>query len=335
MRILRGCFRFFGRWPNIRREQVISPPRRTLLVGRVTFARKELDNDCSFLSLIEYPDGSRDDFIAKCKAGDFNDIFAIYRSNEYTKVTGPFDRDLISCLPASVKYICHNGAGYDTIDVDACTERGISITHTPAVVNDATADTTIFLLLGALRRISIPIGAARNGVWKGETQTGHDPKDKILGILGMGGIGTAVAQRARAFGMKIQYHNRHPLSKREAGGARYVSYEELLQTSDVLSLNTPLTASTDHAISTKQFSMMKDGVIIVNTSRGGVIDEEALVEALDSGKVFSVGLDVYEEEPKIHPGLLDNENVVLLPHIATNTFETRVNPPSLPFNFFR
>lgn len=141
----------------------------------------------------------------------------------------------------------------------------------------------------------------------------------------MGGIGSAVAKRAKGFGMTIQYHNRHKLSASEEDGAKYVSFEELLKTSDVLSLNLALNPSTRHIISKPQFDMMKDGVVLINTARGPLIDEAALVDALKSRKVWTAGLDVFEEEPKIHPGLLENENVVLLPHIGTATFETQVS----------
>ena len=141
----------------------------------------------------------------------------------------------------------------------------------------------------------------------------------------MGGIGSAVAHRAKAFGMKIQYHNRHQLPASEENGAKYVTFDELLKTSDVLSLNLALLPSTTHIIGKEQFNTMKDGVIIVNTARGAIIDEAALVDALESGKVFSAGLDVFEEEPKIHPGLLECENAVLLPHVGTATYETQVS----------
>lgn len=145
----------------------------------------------------------------------------------------------------------------------------------------------------------------------------------MLGILGMGGIGRATAQRAKAFGMKIQYHNRRQLPASEEDGAKYVTFDELLATSDVLSLNLSLNDSTRHIIGKKEFGKMKDGIVIVNTARGPLIDEAALVDALKEGKVWSAGLDVFEEEPKIHQGLLDAENVVLLPHMGTATYETQ------------
>lgn len=203
---------------------------------------------------------------------------------------------------------------------------GIEVSSTPIAVNAATADIAIFLLLGALRRIHKPYTALRSGQWRGgeSFQLGYDPQHKVLGILGMGGIGREVAARARAFGMKIQYHNRSQLSPDLEKGAKYVSFEELVKTSDVLSLNCSLKKETIGIIGKKEFELMKKGVVIINTARGKLIDEGALVDALDSGKVFSAGLDVYEEEPQIHEGLLNNPNVVLLPHIGTATFETQV-----------
>lgn len=249
---------------------------------------------------------------------------AIYRSNESTSLTGPFDAALVSALPKSVKYTCHNGAGYDNIHIPSCTARGISVSSTPVAVNKATADIAIFLLLGALRRIYIPSTSIRAGEWRGKSQLGFDPEEKVLGILGMGGIGKEVAKRARAFGMVIQYHNRNQLSVEEAKGAKYVSLEELMRTSDVISLNCSLKPETVGIVGKKEFEMMKTGVILINTARGKLVDEAALVEALESGKVWSAGLDVYEEEPKINEGLLRNPNVVLLPHIGTATKETQV-----------
>ncbi|KAM0698078.1 hypothetical protein Q7P36_001542 [Cladosporium allicinum] len=307
--------------------------RAALLIGKITHARKEWEALSSLLQLKEYGTGSRQDFISKLKGGEYNDVVAIYRSNDSTKVTGPFDKELVSSLPASLKYITHNGAGYDNIDIPACSEREIGVSSTPIAPNDSTADTALFLMLGALRRITIPFQAVRNGEWRGKNfQLGHDPKKKILGILGMGGIGQAVAQRARAFGMEIQYHNRSQLPAGEENGAKYVSFDELMKTSDVISLNLALNPSTRHIIGKAQFDMMKDGVVIVNTARGPIIDEAALVDALSSGKVFSAGLDVFEEEPKIHPGLVENENVVLLPHVGTSTWETQKDMELLVLN---
>lgn len=158
---------------------------------------------------------------------------------------------------------------------------------------------------------------------------GHDPEGKILGILGMGGIGTALARRAAPFDLEIQYHNRHPVDPHHnPTGAKYVSFEELLSTSDIISVHLPLSDATRHLIGRKEFNMMKKGVVIINTARGKIIDEEALVEALDEGKVYAAGLDVYENEPEVHEGLIRNDKAVLMPHVGTATFETMVSKAS-------
>ncbi|KAG4442127.1 hypothetical protein IFR05_002413 [Cadophora sp. M221] len=298
-----------------------------LLIGDITHAQKEWSEFSSFAELKEFlGPKTRADFLKELESGSYDDVVALYRSNDSTKITGEFDQELVSKLPASLKYICHNGAGYDNIDVAACTNKGIQVSSTPVAVNSATADIAIFLMLGALRRIHNPYSALRTSQWRGPAfQLGHDPQQKVLGILGMGGIGREVAARGRAFGMTIYYHNRSKLSPEIEQGAKYVSFEELLQTADVLSLNCSLRKETVGIIGKKEFAQMKKGVVIVNTARGKLIDETALVAALDEGKVFSAGLDVYEEEPKIHEGLLNNPNVVLLPHIGTATMETQKN----------
>ena len=155
---------------------------------------------------------------------------------------------------------------------------------------------------------------------------GHDPEGKTLGILGMGGIGQALARRAAPFDMKIQYHNRRPVAEEQnPTNADYVSLEKLLRTSDVISIHLPLSDRTRQFIGRKEINMMKDGVVIINTARGPIIDEQALVEALESGKVFGAGLDVFEKEPEIHEGLIRNNNTVLLPHTGTATYETMVS----------
>ncbi|PLN85539.1 D-isomer specific 2-hydroxyacid dehydrogenase [Aspergillus taichungensis] len=294
-----------------------------LLIGDITHARKEWEALSSILTLKEFPEGTREDFLRNCKQGQYDDVQAIYRSNVSTKLTGPFDAELLSALPASLKYICHNGAGYDNIDVAGCTQKGILVSSTPVAVNNATADVGIFLMIGALRQAYVPLSALRAGKWHGQTTLGHDPQGKVLGILGMGGIGREMAHRARAFGMKIYYHNRSRLSPELEGDATYVSFDDLLASSDVLSLNLALNASTRHIIGANEFQKMKDGVVIVNTARGALIDEKALVAALDSGKVMSAGLDVYENEPVVEQGLVDNPRVMLLPHIGTMTYETQ------------
>ena len=233
-------------------------------------------------------------------------------------------------MPSSIKFVCHNGAGYDQIDAKAARKHGITVSNTPGYVNQATADIGIFLLLGALRKAWIPQKAIRNGEWQGQAPLGHDPLGKTIGILGLGGIGTAFAERAMAFGFKIQYHNRKPV---ECSKAKYVSFDELLATSDVISIHLPLNDTTRHIISHKEFAAMKPGAVIINTARGAIIDENALVEALKSDKIWSIGLDVFETEPKVHPELLKDDRVMLLPHIGSATLETRVCPLDPPVSY--
>ena len=160
-----------------------------LLIGSLTHCKNEWESLGSKYNLKEYITGTRQDFLSKCKSGEFDQVVGLYRSNNSVSETGPFDEELVAVLPKSLKWVAHNGAGYDNIDVTACTERGIFISSTPIAVDDATADVSIFLMLGALRHAMIPLTAIREGKWRGKTPIGHDPKGKLLGILGMGGIG--------------------------------------------------------------------------------------------------------------------------------------------------
>ncbi|KAH7326332.1 D-isomer specific 2-hydroxyacid dehydrogenase [Stachybotrys elegans] len=310
---------------------------KVLILGEIKLAHDAVKS-LSEVAEVIYPKATdKDEFTAECKSGAFDGVVAIYRTVSSGKLTGKIDSEALDVLPDSLKYISHNGAGYDTIDVDACTSRGIRVSNTPTAVDDATADITIFLLLGALRNLPISMSTLRAGTWRGKTPPalGHDPQGKILGILGMGGIGRNVAIKARAFGMKIRYYNRQKLSPDLEAGAEYVDFETLLKESDVLSLNLPLNAATRHIISTDEFAMMKSGVVIINTARGAVMDEDALVAALDSGKVASAGLDVFEKEPEIHPGLLANERVLLVPHMGTYTVETHLKMEEWTLNNVR
>lgn len=160
-----------------------------LLIGDLTHATKEWEEYGSKYNLKEFRQGTRQQFLSNCRNGEYDGVVALYRSNTSTSETGPFNQELISVLPKSLKFICHNGAGYDNIDVDACTQRGLKVSSTPIAVDNATADVGIFLLLGALRQAWVPLKAIKEGKWKGDAQLGHDPKGKLLGILGMGGIG--------------------------------------------------------------------------------------------------------------------------------------------------
>ncbi|KAI9683186.1 MAG: hypothetical protein M1829_005977 [Trizodia sp. TS-e1964] len=301
------------------------PKLQVLLLGVIDHAHEEWKRLSEIANIIEPSATNREDFIKEVDSGRLDGIVAAYRTVGSHKVTGLIDDALVQRLPSSLKYICHNGAGYDQIDIAACTNRGIRVSHVPTAVDDATADTNMFLILGAIRGFNTGMLALREGKWKGQPlpPLGHDPEGKTLGILGMGGIGRNLKKKAEVFGMRVQYFNRHQLGSELAAGAAYVSFDELLRTSDVLSLNLPLNNETRHIISTAEFAKMKTGVVVVNTARGAVMDEEALVQALASGKVRSCGLDVYEDEPAVHPGLLANPHVMLVPHMGTWTKETQ------------
>ncbi|KAJ6783667.1 hypothetical protein PWT90_06737 [Aphanocladium album] len=305
---------------------------RFLLLGSLELAHDALASVAQIGGMIQPTATNRAEFLAECQSEAFSGVEAIFRTYGSARITGLFDEELVAALPKSCRFVCHEGAGYDQIDVAACRAHNIRVSNTPTAVDDATADVTLFLILGALRNLNVSMKTLREGIFRGASgpqgdvkrlpALGHDPQGKVLGILGMGGIGRNVATKARVFGMKVRYHNRNRLSPEEEDGAEYVSFEKLLAESDVLSLNLPLNPKTRHIISAKEFSMMKRGIVVINTARGAVMDEAALVEALDSGIVSSAGLDVFENEPEVHPGLLANDRVMLLPHMGTWTEET-------------
>ncbi|GKT51295.1 putative 2-hydroxyacid dehydrogenase [Colletotrichum spaethianum] len=300
---------------------------KVLQLGEIEHAHEAWSSLSSVADIVKPKATSRAEFLDECRSGAFDGVKAIYRTFASVKTTGRIDAELVAALPESVSFICHNGAGYDQIDIPACTPR-ILVSNTPTAVDDATADINIWLMLGALRNLNASILSLRNRQWRGNPPPplGRDPQGKVLGILGMGGIGRNMAKKAAAFGMTVRYFNRTRLDAAlEAEcGAAYVDFETLLRESDVISLNLPLNAHTRHIISHAEFALMKPGVVIVNTARGAVMDEAALVEALASGRVASAGLDVFENEPEVHPGLLDNPNVLLVPHMGTWTVETSV-----------
>ncbi|AGO10838.1 AaceriAFR675Wp [[Ashbya] aceris (nom. inval.)] len=241
--------------------------------------------------------------------------------------TGRFDQELAEQLPSSVVAVCHNGAGYDQIDPEPLAARHIQISNVPELVNAATADTHVFLLLGALRNFSHGQRLMHQGRWPSApvagAPVGHDPAGKTVGVLGLGGIGRAVVQRLQPFGFqRFLYHNRNRLSPELEGPCEYVSFAELLAQSDILSVNIPLNSATRHMLDADAIARMKDGVVVVNTARGAIFDEQALIAALQSGKIAAAGLDVYENEPHVPQALLDLPNVVGLPHMGTHSVET-------------
>jgi glyoxylate reductase len=242
-------------------------------------------------------------------------------------VTEKVDAEVMDAAGDGLKVIANMAVGYDNIDVEAATERGVVVTNTPEVLNETTADTAFMLLLAAARRLGEAERLLRSGGWDawGPKQlTGPDVWGKRLGVVGFGRIGQALARRTRGFDMDLVYHDqyRNEGAERELG-ARYLELDELLRTSDFVSIHTPLTPETTHLIGADELERMKPEAVLVNTSRGPVVDESALADALVEGRIFAAGLDVYEEEPEVHPKLLELENVVLAPHIGSASIETR------------
>ena len=246
-----------------------------------------------------------------------------------TLLSDNIDAEIINALPR-LKIIANYAVGFNNIDIEAAKAKGVIVTNTPDILTDATADLAMALLLAAARRIVEADKFVRKGLfegWKPELFLGIELNGKTLGIIGLGRIGKAVAKRAQAFGMKVIYHNRRPLTSEEEKNldVEYRSLEQLLKESDFVSLHVPLTSETYHLLSRNKLKLMKPSAVLINTSRGAVVDEEALIEFLQQGKIAAAGLDVYENEPEVPYALKELDNVVLLPHIGSATVETRNN----------
>ena len=243
-----------------------------------------------------------------------------------SSLTEKFDSDLISKLSKTVKIISNFAVGFGNIDLEAAKVRNIVVTNTPDVLTDATAEIAILILLGAARRAKegIEWASKKNWKWSADFLMGKQLTGSRLGILGMGRIGRAVAARARSFGMQIHYFNRSRLDKNlEKGAIYHKSLESLLSVSDFFSINCPATKETKHIINKNTLKRFPEGAVISNSARGDMIDDEAMVEALKNGKIFSLGLDVYNGEPNIHPEYLTLPNVYVLPHLGSATTKTR------------
>ena len=243
-----------------------------------------------------------------------------------SSVTDPISADTISKLSNSIKIIANGAVGFGNIDIQAAKEKGITVTNTPDVLTDATADIQILLLLGASRKAYEGRIAAETQSWKWSWDflLGKQMSNKRLGILGMGRIGRAVAKRAKAFGMEIHYHNRSKLSSDLEDGAIYhKTIKDLFEQSEFLSLNCPATAETTKIVNKETLSYLKKNTVIGNAARGDIVDDDAMVEAIKNGTVFAYGLDVYNGEPKIHPEYLKLKNIFLLPHLGSATKRTR------------
>ena len=241
--------------------------------------------------------------------------------------TEKIDAEVMDATGEGLRIIANMAVGYDNVDIEAALDRGVVVTNTPGVLDETTADVAFMLLLAASRRLGEGERLLRAGLWEwwGPKQLmGQDVWGKELGVVGFGRIGQSVARRARGFGMDILYHNRSRKPEAEAEfDARRMDLDELLEAADFISIHTPLTDETQHLIGTPELEKMKPEAVLVNTSRGPVVDEAALADALENGQIFAAGLDVYEDEPAVYPKLLELENVVLAPHIGSASVETR------------
>jgi lactate dehydrogenase-like 2-hydroxyacid dehydrogenase len=235
--------------------------------------------------------------------------------------------DLVARLPERLRVISTFSVGHEHIDVAACRARGIVAANTPGAMTEATANIAMLLMLGAARRAYEAQQMVRRGEWKGWASTmllGVDFSGRRLGIFGMGRIGQAVAQRARGFGLTIHYHNRRRLPAAEEQGAIFHdSLDSLLAVSDILSINAPSSPETRHILNAAAIARLPDGAIVVNTARGDMVEDAALIAALKSGKLRAAGLDVFAGEPKLNEAYLDLPNTYLLPHLGSATVETR------------
>lgn len=268
----------------------------------------------------------------------FNPDDRCYTSNELVDLAQGVDAilpchterlsgEVIARLPGSVRAICNFSVGVDHVDLAAATGRGIIVTNTPDVLSEATAEIAMLLILGAARRAGEGEHLVRTATWRDWSpafMVGRQVTGKRLGIVGMGRVGQVTARRARGFDMEIHYHNRHPLNPdSEAGAIYHPTLDDFLPCCDFLSIHCPSTRETQALMNESRIAMLPDGAILVNTARGGIVDDEALIAALKSGKLAAAGLDVYNNEPSIHPGYRDLRNTFLLPHVGSATHETR------------
>ncbi|MDC0974351.1 D-glycerate dehydrogenase [Candidatus Pelagibacter sp.] len=259
-----------------------------------------------------------------------------------TSLTDKMDADTINKLPESIKVISNFAVGFGNIDLEAAKKRGIAVTNTPEVLSDATAEIGILLILGACRRASEGIEAARESNWKWSSDylIGKQLTGTRLGILGMGRIGQKIANIARSLGMIIHYHNRSKLSEdKEQGAVYHDNLKSLFSVSDVLSICCPATKETENMINKETVEYFPTGAVITNVARGDIVDDEALIDALHRRKIYAAGLDVYKGEPNLNPGYLKIKSVFILPHLGSATKHTRTAMANLAIDnideFFR
>ncbi|TAQ87581.1 hypothetical protein B7494_g4082 [Chlorociboria aeruginascens] len=243
-----------------------------------------------------------------------------------TRPYEPFTPAFFTPLLPQLKLVVSASAGYDEMPVTFFTSQAVYFCNTRHAVAEPTADMTLYLLLAVIRDLSRSEKSAREGKWNRAHIPNRDPSGLTLGIIGMGGIGKHVARKAGAFNLKVTYYNRHrlPAADEEKHNVTYCeTLDDLLNTSDVISIHCPLNSSTRHMLTTKEFALMKDGVLIINTARGAIIDEDALIAAMESGKVSRAGMDVFDDEPNIRPYFRESERCVLQPHLGGLTTRAR------------
>ena len=244
-----------------------------------------------------------------------------------TSLTDKMDKDTIDKLPDTIKIISNFAVGFGNIDLEAAKKKGIAVTNTPEVLSDATAEIGILLILGACRRAAEGIEAARDGGWKWSADylIGKQLTGTRLGILGMGRIGQKIAKIAKSLGMVIHYHNRSKLSEdNEQGAVYHDNIKSLFSVSDVLSICCPATKETENMINKETLEYFPKGAVITNVARGDIVEDEALIDALNRRKIYAVGLDVYKNEPNLNPGYLKIKSAFILPHLGSATKDTRI-----------
>ncbi|HEV8681960.1 MAG TPA: D-glycerate dehydrogenase [Actinomycetota bacterium] len=260
----------------------------------------------------------RDDLMARIKG----------KAGAITLLTERIDGELLDAAGPDLLVVANYAVGFDNIDVEECTRRGVLVSNTPDVLTETTADLAWTLLMTAARRVAEGdrfLRSRRAWIWAPEMMLGQDVNGKVLGVVGFGRIGQSMARRASGFGMRVIYYDviRPPNDVARELRAEYREFDDLLAEADLISIHVALTPETRHLFGAEQFRRMKHTAVLVNTSRGPVIDEAALVDALRRGEIFGAGLDVFENEPQVHPGLLELDNVVVIPHLGSATVETR------------
>ena len=244
-----------------------------------------------------------------------------------SSLTEKMDKDTIDKLPDTIKIISNFAVGFGNIDLDAAKKRGIVVTNTPEVLSDATAEIGVLLILGACRRAAEGIESAREGGWKWSADylIGKQLTGTRLGVLGMGRIGQKIAKITKSLGMEIHYHNRSRLSPEKENGATYHdNLKSLFSVSDVLSICCPATKETENMINSETVEYFPKGAVITNVARGDIVDDEALIDALNRRKIYAVGLDVYKNEPNLNPGYFKIKSAFILPHLGSATKDTRI-----------